>query len=156
MLEGIKLVEGTEDWSYSLALFTVGLAILADLTGEQPERMAEWRDGAGRIWDLAAPAPALSPDIPAQVALCRAELGRVEGRAEPGLWADAAALWAVIPQPYEEAYARFRQAEALAEAGSPAEAAVLLDEARTTVRRLGARPLENLIDQLATRFQVEL
>ena len=31
----------------------------------------------------------------------------------------------------------------------------LMEEARTTVRRLGARPLESLIDQLATRFQLE-
>ncbi len=155
VLEGIQLVDGTEDWSYSLALFTVGLAILAELARELPEQIDEWRDEAGRIWDRAAPAPPQSPDIPARVAQCRAELARVEGRIAPGLWGDAAALWAAIPQPYEEAYARFRQAEALADAGSPAEAAVLLEEARTTVRRLGARPLESLIDQLATRFQLE-
>ncbi len=93
VLEGIKLVEGTEDWSYSLALFTVGLAILAELARESPEDLGAWHDEAGRIWDRAAPAPPHSPDIPARVAECRAELARVEGRIAPGLWGDVAALW---------------------------------------------------------------
>ena len=131
VLEGIKLVEGNEDWSYNLALFTVGLAILAELTKEQPDKRSEWHDEAGRIWDRAAPAPRQSPDVPAQVAQCRAELARVEGRAAPGLWGDAAALWDAIPQPYEGAYARFRLAEALADAARPVDAEGPLDEALT-------------------------
>ena len=46
-----------------------------------------------------------------------AELARLEGRSDPGLWTAAAQAWEQLTEPYPAAYARRREAEALLLAG---------------------------------------
>jgi DNA-binding CsgD family transcriptional regulator len=92
----------------------------------------------------------------AAAATCRAELTRVEGSSDAELWAEAAARWNACDHPYDEAYARWREAEALALAGrrGPAEAA--LRRAGKLATDLGARPLMHEIEMLARRARFEL
>ena len=45
--EGITMVEGTLDWYYSIVLYPVGLAILAELVIAAPQRAGEWRRRRG-------------------------------------------------------------------------------------------------------------
>jgi DNA-binding CsgD family transcriptional regulator len=92
----------------------------------------------------------------AAAATCRAERTRVEGSSDVELWAEAAARWNACDRPYDEAYARWREAEALALAGrrEPAEAA--LRRAGKLATDLGARPLIHEIEMLARRARLEL
>ena len=53
----------------------------------------------------------------AEAALAEAELSRVEGRSAPDLWARAAELREPLGMPYELAYIRLRQAEAMLKSG---------------------------------------
>ncbi|GAA1599838.1 LuxR family transcriptional regulator [Kribbella sancticallisti] len=88
------------------------------------------------------------------------ERSRARGlpRAEP--WLIAAAEWATLGRPYDEARARLRAAEALLEqrTGSDARrmAAEELGAARQLAKNLGAAPLLEDIDHLARLARVDL
>ena len=92
------------------------------------------------------------------MASAEAEGSRLIGRS------DAAAVASRLPvaaktlgQPWETAYARFRQAEAiLAARGSKQEALPLLREAHRTASELRARPLVQQIERLARRGRIDL
>lgn len=86
-----------------------------------------------------------------------AELARLHGHPEPDSWARLAAGWASFGMRYNEAYARFRFAEALL-AGSPGRtstarhaAAIELSMARPVAVQLHAAPLLADIEGLAQR-----
>jgi tetratricopeptide (TPR) repeat protein len=80
--------------------------------------------------------------VAAHVQAAQAERFRLEGRSDPGRWRAAAAAWERLEHPYDAAYARFRQAEALlAERGSRLEAEQVLRGAHGTAVTLGAAPL---------------
>ncbi|XTZ18812.1 helix-turn-helix transcriptional regulator [Micromonospora echinospora] len=93
--------------------------------------------------------------VDAFLALCTAEVGRLDGPGDPLLWARAAEVWDRRRHPYPAAYSRLRQAEALlARRGRDATAATLLREAYEVAQGLGARPLSEEIAALATRARV--
>ena len=73
------------------------------------------------------------------------------------LWQRAAESWERLELPYESAYARFRQAEALLAVRAPrAQIQPVLRAAHQTTLVLGARPLRREIELLAGRGRLRL
>jgi DNA-binding CsgD family transcriptional regulator/tetratricopeptide (TPR) repeat protein len=96
------------------------------------------------------------PEANAQAAACEAEFTRLELRSDPQQWADAVANWDALSRPYEAAYARWRQAEALLASKTPKPAAAVLRHAHQTAGELGAGPLQREIERLAQRARIDL
>jgi DNA-binding CsgD family transcriptional regulator len=96
------------------------------------------------------------PAVVAWRATARAEHARLyEPDAE--LWADAAAHWDGIGQPYEGAYCRWREADALLQSrGGRPRATQRLQEARRLAAQMGARTLVTRIERLAQRARLAL
>jgi DNA-binding CsgD family transcriptional regulator len=98
-----------------------------------------------------------TPPMEAQAALCEAELARLDGHADPDLWAAATAAWERLAEPYPAAYARWRAAEALLLRGVAREQVESsLRAAHETACELGAAPLCSEIEALARRGRVDL
>ena len=90
------------------------------------------------------------------LALAQAEVARGAGTDEPGHWAAAAASADRFEVSFPAAYARFRQAEAVVRmGGSRPDAAALLADARRRAAGLGARPLQEAIDELGRRARLD-
>jgi DNA-binding CsgD family transcriptional regulator len=89
-------------------------------------------------------------------ALCEAELTRAEGASDPAAWAAAAERFAALDMPFERAYARWRQAEALVLGGDRAAAHEPLREAAELARGLRAARLEAEVEGFARRARIAL
>jgi DNA-binding CsgD family transcriptional regulator len=101
--------------------------------------------------------PASLPPVACTLLLAAAERSRLEARSDPERWQAATAAWERLGRPFDAAYARFRQAEALlAAGGSRAQVATILDPAHQTAMALGAAPLWREIELLAQRGRVRL
>jgi DNA-binding NarL/FixJ family response regulator len=87
----------------------------------------------------------------AYITLAQAERHRLDGTDEPSHWLAAATRFDELHIVFPAAYARFRAGEAMLRAGDRAAAETQVQQAATVARQLGARPLVELIDQLATR-----
>ena len=97
------------------------------------------------------------PPVNCSLLLASAERSRLGGRSDPERWRAAVAAWERLGRPYEAAYARFRQAEALLAARAPrAQVATTLGPAHRTAVALGAAPLRREIEQLARRGRTPL
>jgi DNA-binding CsgD family transcriptional regulator/tetratricopeptide (TPR) repeat protein len=97
------------------------------------------------------------PGVLCNLRLAQAELSRLEGRSDPERWRAAAAAWERLERPFESAYARFREAEALlAAAASRPRAEQILRGAHQTAVMLGAAPLRREIQLLAQRGRLRL
>jgi DNA-binding CsgD family transcriptional regulator len=97
------------------------------------------------------------PHLALDVALAKAELSRVIGRSSAGAWATAAAAADELQHPYDTAYSRFREAEALLlSRGSRAPAQAAAAEAYRIARDLGAKPLQREVERLAARSRLDL
>jgi DNA-binding CsgD family transcriptional regulator/tetratricopeptide (TPR) repeat protein len=96
------------------------------------------------------------PAVVAWRATARAEHSRLyEPDAE--LWADAAVLWDELSQPYESAYCRWREADALLHGrGGRPRATQCLQEARRLATQMGAGSLVVRIERLAQRARLTL
>ena len=106
-----------------------------------------------------SPAPdARHPGVLCNLLLARAELSRLEGASDPEQWQTAATAWERLGRPFEVAYTRFRQAEALLLAGGTPrpQAETLLWQAHQTAVELGAAPLRREIELLAQRGRLHL
>ena len=116
-------------------------------------RLELLRLGAREAIDLGGAGPL----IEAVLATAEAEGSRLEGRPDPARWADAARRREALGQPWETAYARYRQAEAmLREQGRKQEALALLRDAHRIALRLGGSPLVEQIEGLARRGRLRL
>lgn len=126
----------------------------------RPAVLARIRDAAKRL-------PELCPVWSAYDRAVDAELRRAEGRETPDAWAEAVAAFEPLERPHELARACYRWAESLlhgserATAGlhgrTPREAAVLLlTQAHTAAKTMGARPLADELELLAQRARVPL
>lgn len=101
--------------------------------------------------------PAVRDVVATYSKMCAAEEGRAEGRSDPSAWATVAELWEQRQQPYPEAYARLRLAEALLNRRArSAAAAAELRLAERTARQLGAAPFLAEITDLAGRARIRL
>jgi DNA-binding CsgD family transcriptional regulator len=97
------------------------------------------------------------PLIAGCLVLARAEQSRLEGGSDPQRWQAAAAAWERLEYPFEAAYARFREAEALlAGDASRQRAETVLRAAHQTTITLGAQPLRHEIELLAQRGRLRL
>ena len=111
-------------------------------------------------WDPMSPSEEARPGVAAvagaAATTCRAELSRLEGPSDTELWALAASQWSACDRKYNEAYARWREAEALALAGRRRSAENVLRRSAALANALGARPLKNEIEMLSRRARLEL
>jgi predicted ATPase/DNA-binding CsgD family transcriptional regulator len=97
------------------------------------------------------------PGVLCNLLSAKAELSRLDGASDPERWQTAAAAWERLGRPFEVAYARFRQAEALLAGGTPRQQAeTLLWQAHQTAVELGAAPLRREIELLAQRGRLRL
>jgi DNA-binding NarL/FixJ family response regulator len=97
----------------------------------------------------------VGPEALAWLARAEAEWARLEGRAEPDLWAASAEAFA-YGYVYEEARSRWRLAEALLAAGRREEALEPARAAHATAVRLGANPLRAEVEALGRRGRLDL
>jgi ATP/maltotriose-dependent transcriptional regulator MalT len=118
------------------------------------ERMSQ---RLNRISAIAADEAAPAPTLTAYTLHAAAELSRAAGRAEPAKWSATADAFAGLEQPIDEAYARFRQAEAmLAVHGDRREIAQILRAVHATSTAIGAQPLATDANGLARRARISL
>jgi DNA-binding CsgD family transcriptional regulator len=105
----------------------------------------------------ADPPQARYPYVNGNLLLARAEQSRLDGRSDPQRWRAAAAAWEQMEHPFEAAYARFREAEALLIHGSSRpQAEQALRNAHQTAVALDAAPLRREIEALAKRGRLRL
>jgi DNA-binding CsgD family transcriptional regulator/tetratricopeptide (TPR) repeat protein len=106
----------------------------------------------------------IASDRPAQVrlataylSLCEAEVRRLDGVPARGSWSMAAAAFAGLSMPYQQAYTRWRESEALLAAReSRVAASDALVEAYGIATHLGAEPLRREIEATAQRARIDL
>jgi DNA-binding CsgD family transcriptional regulator/tetratricopeptide (TPR) repeat protein len=97
------------------------------------------------------------PAVACNLLLARAEQSRLDGASEPDRWRAAATASERQEHPFQTAYARFRQAEALLASRTPRpEAEQVLRSAHRTAAALGAGPLRREIELLAQRGRLRL
>lgn len=141
---------------YALPLLHTAAAAEADARGlpttepGRPAVLALIREHLGQL-------PMFVPVWAAYGLLINAELARAEGADTPDHWSRAAAAFAPLSRPYEQAQVHHRWAEAiLVASGDRATAAGLLRDAHSIAERLGARPLTETIELLAGRARITL
>jgi tetratricopeptide (TPR) repeat protein len=127
------------------------------------EEVAEARRRAAPVLaalDLLAAAPtpqARYLPVAGHLGLAQAERSRLEGRSDPEGWRAAAIAWERLEYPFDAAYARFREAEALLADGAPRhQVETVLRAAHQTTVALGAEPLRREIELLAQRGRLHL
>jgi DNA-binding CsgD family transcriptional regulator len=97
------------------------------------------------------------PLITCYLLLAHAEHSRLEQRSDPERWRAAAAAWEQLEHPFDTAYARFREAEALlADGTSRQQAELVLRAAHQTTITLRAEPLLREIELVAQRGRLHL
>ena len=97
------------------------------------------------------------PLIEVELAAAVAEGSRLEGGSDAQMWGDVARRREMLQQPWETAYARFRQAEAiLATRSRKQDVQPVLRDAHRIAQQLGARPLVEQIERLARHGRVRL
>jgi DNA-binding CsgD family transcriptional regulator len=163
VIDGLAALSGSALAEEEIRLLATGARIAADLA---------LLPGAVRPPDLAAPWPQLSgtfadragaitsqqgsgqPHLTAFGALVAAEHARQLGTDSRATWRVVAEGWHAASQPYREAYARLREAEAAVRAGRRDQAARALAACMDIARRLDAAPLLGLARSLAHRARL--
>lgn len=124
---GWARLRGTEDWVLVARMAATALEVESAIVIEARDRrrigdVAASRERANRILAEAeaavarvrADGEALGPSEPeACLVMARAFHARLMGRDDPANWADVAARWHQLGDPYREARARWRQAETI-------------------------------------------
>jgi class 3 adenylate cyclase len=167
---GLAALEGSDDVFLAAPLLALGARAAAD----RAETARAWRDEAAladagsavaaleaRIDTVAEGGPggpgSTTRGLRATVAWGRAEAARARGSRDASAWASLADAWREIDLPFQEAYARWRHAEALlAGRGGRRVAAAELGAAAREASRLGAEPLRAAIGALARRAGIRL
>jgi DNA-binding CsgD family transcriptional regulator/tetratricopeptide (TPR) repeat protein len=170
--DGLRWRAGLEP-SRALSQYTSPLYALAlRLAADQAERAAARRatDELAKIRGQAASIAAeldrlisfqvpmaRHPSVRCNLLLGQAERSRLEGASDPERWQAAADTWEQLERPFEAAYARFRQAEALLAGGAARQQAeAAMGPAHRTAVTLGAAPLRHEIELLAQRGRLRL
>jgi tetratricopeptide (TPR) repeat protein len=155
---GIDALVDGEHLLYAPALLAMGVRVEAD--GAQVARARgldplERSSAARSLFTMldrlagAAPTTAHLPELEAQRDTAKAELARFEDSPAPDLWRHSADLWQALQQPYPEAYARWREAQAsLSTDVGEAGALAALHRANELATRLGAAALLSAIRHL--------
>jgi predicted ATPase/DNA-binding CsgD family transcriptional regulator len=153
---------------YTSPLYALTLRLAADRAERAAARraadeLAETRRQAAsiaaeldRLVSLDVPM-ARHPGVRCNLLLAQAERSRLEGASDPDRWQVAAAAWERLQRPFEAAYARFRQAEALLAGGAARQQAeAALRPAHHIAVALGAAPLRRELELLAQRGRLHL
>jgi ATP/maltotriose-dependent transcriptional regulator MalT len=147
----------TDDVMRIARVTAVGLAVEADraLRARDLREEGDARQALTRarihLQRLRAAAEEGGPVERAWLAVGQAELARGRGRNDPKLWRKAALAWDELHRPYPAAGARWREAEALIEAGDRTAAAVAAGAALEFAERAGAGWLDGELVALAGR-----
>lgn len=167
--EGLALAEQADEQRLVGPLIAVGPRAAAD-DGERgrarrdPAAMRAAEEVAARLHARAcrlSPCPievgaGLLPETAALAATCAGERGRLAGEPAVQAWQRGADAWAALGRPYDEAYARWRAAEALFATGQPEAGTVALRAAYATAQRLATGGLLEEIAALAGWQRVNL
>ncbi len=94
------------------------------------------------------------PDVAGFAALAAAEHARQHGTGDRDTWRGVARAWQLAGQPYREAYARLREAEAAARAGRREQAARALAACQALAGGLASAPLLTLAGELDRRARL--
>jgi DNA-binding CsgD family transcriptional regulator/tetratricopeptide (TPR) repeat protein len=128
----------------------------ADDVAAARQRAAPVIAALDRLSDSPSP-QARIPLAACDLLLARAEQSRLDGRSDPERWRAAAVAWERLAYPFEAAYARFRQTEALLASGPHhKQAETILRPTHQTAVTLGAAPLQREIELLAQRGRLRL
>jgi DNA-binding CsgD family transcriptional regulator len=163
--ECLERVGDGENVFFTARLYELGARACADLAARAPgddltnkrqtviaERLLERLDGL-----IARITGVIPPVVLASRAACVAEYSRIGGAGDAALWADARRRRETCMNPYQAAYARWREAEALlASDGDRNEVEALVRDAHAVADELGARPLRVELETLARRARIEL
>ena len=139
----------TDDRTYAIRVCHIGLRAEADAAERTHDRranpfeVADINTTGQQLLDHAreslARLGANLSNARAHAAGCEAEFTRLQLRSDPEQWADLAATWDTISEPYEAAYARWRQAEALLAIKARGAAAVLRQAYQRSRPRSGVK-----------------
>jgi DNA-binding CsgD family transcriptional regulator len=172
----LELLEGTDDREIGPEVCALGARSLADRAAAasargMPVDVPGLRERAAWLADRAdrylAPihgdeGAQTGPRPAGFAAQARAEASRLAGDSsglagDASSWAEAEEHWRALHQPYEVAYCRWRQADALLSARSGRRRAErLLLDAWEHADALGAVPLRTRIEELAGRARIQL
>jgi DNA-binding CsgD family transcriptional regulator/tetratricopeptide (TPR) repeat protein len=157
--EGLLPLEGADDHFVRSPLLVLAIQAAADVA--EGARAAQGpAEPATEVTTAIAELESQTASAPMVVALrahAVAEASRMEGESDPARWADAAARYGEIPDPFGVAYARYRSAEAiLRRDGIKADVGALLRDAAEDAAALGALPLYRSIETLARRARVPM
>jgi DNA-binding CsgD family transcriptional regulator len=109
---------------------------------------------AGRAGAIVGQHSGAQPELTAFSCLVDAEVARGEGRDSREMWRSVAQAWQLAGQPYREAYARLREAEACVRGGRREQAIRALAACEQLARRLGAAPILGLAGDLSRRARI--
>ena len=160
--EGLAVVREAAMAEEELRLLAAGARVSAELAllpaRARPGNLASgWPQLAAIVADRASVIAGRypgRPEVAAFGALVAAEQARQRGSDDRATWRSVADAWQVAGQPYREAYARLREAEAAARAGRREQAARALAACQRLARQLPAPPLLALSEELARRARL--
>jgi DNA-binding CsgD family transcriptional regulator len=162
VLDGLAILAGALP-AEEIRLLAAGARAAADLASlprsARPVTLPEqWEVAAaafaGRARAIADAHSSGQPDVAAFGALVAAEQAREHRTATRATWRAVADAWQAAGQPYREAYARLREAEAAARAGRREQAGRALGACEALARPLGAGPLLAMAQDLAGRARL--
>jgi DNA-binding CsgD family transcriptional regulator len=165
--DALKMAASTDDLGQHLGIAALAIRIEADaldaarLTGHRADPaatrarteriLATAHDAMGRIANAAGCA---SPMFSLLETLAGAQLSRIPGPGDPGLWHQVAA--SELAGPYLAGYARLHQAASLLTHRRRREATAALHDADQAARQLAAAPMRAEIATLARRARIDL
>ena len=161
--DGLRLVGSTEDALNTPVLLAIG--VRAHVEAALPRTAAERRRARMAATALTMRLKRIlgigeerfcPPQGRAHMATCAAELTRLRPasagdhvKSAAATWARAASAWEAIGHPYQVAYARLREAEALSAGADRADLEGALETARERASRLGAGFLLGEVERIA-------
>jgi DNA-binding CsgD family transcriptional regulator len=163
VLDGLAALEGADLAEEEMRLLAAGVRAAADLAAlpavTRPKDIAElWEPAAAafpaRAHAIVAADGGRSPAVAAFGLLAAVEQARRDGTDGRATWRGVADAWQAASQPYREAYARLREAEAAARAGRRDQAARALAAGQALARELPSAPLLRLAGDLARRARL--
>ncbi len=160
--DGLAALSGGEWPAEEVRLLAAGARVSADVAVlpavARPRGFDDrWRRTAagfaGRAREIAG-SHAGQPDLVAFGTMAAAEHARQLGADDRDTWRGVARAWQLAGQPYREAYARLREAEAALRAGRREQAARALAACQTLARQLPSPLLLTLSGELASRARL--
>ena len=159
VVEGLELVEGTDEQSFGGLLVTLGLRALADQAETQRgtasvERITRQRSVLERAASLTASIGL--PDDAAVDAWRVAEVARLDRASDPALWAGVVERWQALGMVLLATYAGWREAEARLDAHADATGIAALRESHRHAVGIGATLQAEETRRLALWHRIDL